>query len=330
MSDALAPWIERALGDLLQQVGHAWLILGPSGLGQFELARALSKAWLCEAMTPKGACGVCASCHTFESQTNPDIFNLMPEEFMLEHGFTLNEKVQKDLDEKKRKPSREIKVEQARDLIEFSQLTRSGGIGKVAMVHPAERMNMVTANTILKTLEEPPEGFRFVLTTQAVHEILPTVRSRCQSYTLPWPRQDESLQWLTTQGLNGKEAQIWLKAAGERPLNALDLAQHSGLAAQDWMKIPKSVAAGESSMLTQLHSAQVVDVLQKLCHDMLARSVGAEGVFFETQSLPKTGSFRALSNWSRDLIQSAKTAEHPFNKGLMLETLVSQAKLAMS
>jgi DNA polymerase-3 subunit delta' len=135
---------------------------------------------------------------------------------------------------------------------------------------------------------------------------------------------------LTTQGLNGTEAQIWLKAAGERPLNALDLAQHSGLAAQDWVKIPKSVAAGEVSMLTQLDSAQVVDVLQKLCHDMLARSVGADGVFFETQSLPQTGSFRALSNWSRDLIQSAKTAEHPFNKGLMLEALVSQAKLAMT
>ena len=329
MSEALAPWIERPLRELLKQVGHAWLILGPSGLGQFELARALSKAWLCEAVTPAGACAQCPSCHTFESQTNPDLFNLMPEEFMLDHGYTLSEKVQKELDDKKRKPSREIKVEQARDLIEFSQLTRSGSIGKVALVHPAERMNTITANTLLKTLEEPPEGFRFVLTTQAVHELLPTIRSRCQSFTLTGPSPEESLTWLTQRGLPETEASVWLKAAGGRPQNALDLAQHSGLGAKDWVKIPKSVAAGDISMLTQLQSADVVDVLQKLCHDMLAVSVGGDGVFFDTQCLPKPGNFRALSDWSRDLMKSAQTADHPFNKGLMLEALVSQAKIAM-
>jgi DNA polymerase-3 subunit delta' len=109
----------------------------------------------------------------------------------------------------------------------------------------------------------------------------------------------------------------------------LDLAQHSGLGAKDWVKIPKSVAAGDISMLTQLQSADVVDVLQKLCHDMLAVSVGGDGVFFDTQCLPKPGNFRALSDWSRDLMKSAQTADHPFNKGLMLEALVSQAKIAM-
>jgi len=330
MSAVIGPWIERPLRELLKQVGHAWLILGPSGLGQYELARALSKAWLCEDVTPNGACGVCPSCHTFESQTNPDLFNLMPEEFMLDHGYTLDEKVQKELDDKKRKPSREIKVDQARDLIEFSQMTRSGGIGKVALVYPAERMNTITANTILKTLEEPPEGFRFVLATQAAHELLPTIRSRCQSYTLSWPTREESLAWLTEQGLQGSDALVWLKAAGGRPQNALDLAQHSGLSAKDWSKIPKSVASGEVSLLTQLQASEMVDVLQKLCHDMLALSVGAEGLFFDTQSLPKPGNFRALSDWSRDLMHSAQSADHPFNKGLMLETLVSQAKIAMT
>ena len=249
---------------------------------------------------------------------------------MLHHGYTLDEKVQKELDDKKRKPSREIKVDQARDLIEFSQMTRSGGIGKVALVYPAERMNTITANTILKTLEEPPEGFRFVLATQAAHELLPTIRSRCQSYTLSWPTREESLAWLTEQGLQGSDALVWLKAAGGRPQNALDLAQHSGLSAKDWGKIPKSVASGEVSLLTQLQASEMVDVLQKLCHDMLALSVGAEGLFFDTQSLPKPGNFRALSDWSRDLMHSAQSADHPFNKGLMLETLVSQAKIAMT
>ena len=58
---ALAPWLQDQLQSLLSQRGHAWLLSGPSGLGQFELALALARAWLCEAPTPQGACGLCGS-----------------------------------------------------------------------------------------------------------------------------------------------------------------------------------------------------------------------------------------------------------------------------
>ena len=56
----LAPWLQTQLKSLLSQRGHAWLLSGPSGLGQFELALALAKTWLCETPTAEGACGVCA------------------------------------------------------------------------------------------------------------------------------------------------------------------------------------------------------------------------------------------------------------------------------
>jgi len=45
---ALSPWLQRPLGELLRQRGHAWLLQGPSGLGQYELGLALAAAWLCE------------------------------------------------------------------------------------------------------------------------------------------------------------------------------------------------------------------------------------------------------------------------------------------
>lgn len=82
-----------------------------------------------------------------------------------------------------------------RDAVEFSQRTSARGRGKVVLIFPADRMNTVTANALLKTLEEPPGDVRFVLATEAAHQLLPTVRSRCldphhamaRSTWMPWP-----------------------------------------------------------------------------------------------------------------------------------------------
>ena len=95
-------------------------------------------------------------------------------------------------DDKKRKPSKEIRVEAMRDAVAFAQRTNARGRGKVVLVYPAERMNNVTANTLLKTLEEPVGDVRFVLASEAAWQLLPTIRSRCLGYTMPWPQADEA------------------------------------------------------------------------------------------------------------------------------------------
>ena len=146
-----APWLTRQLGQLLAQRGHAWLLQGPSGLGQYTLALDLARAWLCEKPTPTGACGHCESCHAIDVRTHADLCVLMPETVMQQRQWPLGEKAQAELDDKKRKPSREIRVDVMRDAIEFSQRTSAWGRGKVVLVFPAERMNAVTANALLKS-----------------------------------------------------------------------------------------------------------------------------------------------------------------------------------
>ena len=329
MSDALAPWLQTQLQSLLTRRGHAWLLQGPSGLGQYELALELARAWLCEQPSEQGACGTCHSCHAVDVRTHPDLCVLLPETLSLELGWPLDEKTQDKLDKKERKPSKEIRVDAAREMVSFTQHTRSGGRTKVVLIYPAERMNAITANTILKTLEEPPGETRFVLASEAAHALLPTIRSRCQVHTLAWPQTDAALAWLETQGLGQGDAKVLLSAAGGRPADARALAAQ-GVPAAQWSALPRALAKGDVSVLADATPAQALDVMQKICHDALALSQGAEPRFFTAEDLP-AGPLRidALSQWSRELMQQARTVEHPFNAGLMLEALVARARAVL-
>ena len=329
MSAGAAPWIDAQATGLLTQRGHAWLLAGPSGLGQYDLALALASAWLCEQPTGKGACGHCGSCHAVAVRTHADLCVLMPEALMLTLGWPLGEKAQAELDNAKRKPSKEIKAEAMREAIEFSQRTSARGRGKVVLVYPAERMNHVTANGLLKTLEEPSGDLKFVLASEAAHQLLPTVRSRCLWHAMAWPQTDAALAWLQGQGVPSAQAGILLRAAGGRPQDALQFFQ-SGRDAAVWQALPAAVARGELAVFKDWSPAQVVDALHKLCHDMLVVLAGAGPRFFEPAQLPKAGSLRALTDWSRALTATSRTVEHPYNAGLMLEALVSQARIALN
>ncbi|WPB59238.1 DNA polymerase III subunit delta' [Xylophilus sp. GOD-11R] len=322
----LPPWIARQLVELLGQRGHARLLQGPSGLGQYPLGLALASAWLCDTPLADGAaCGHCASCHAIEVRTHADLRVLMPEVQMMELGWPLPEKVQAELDDKKRKPSREIRVDAMRDAVEFAQRTDARGRGKVVLVYPAEQMNTVTANALLKTLEEPVGDVRFVLASEAAHQLLPTIRSRCQAHAMAWPEPAEAQAWLQAQGVASTDAIALLRAAGGRPQDALDAAR-SGRDPARWALLPRAVQRGDVSVLADRSPADAIDALQKLCHDLLATRAGAAPRYFAPADLPPPPGWMALARWSKALAASARTADHPFNAGLMLEALVSVAQ----
>lgn len=325
---SMAPWIAGQARTLLAQRGHAWLLQGPSGLGQYPLALALVRAWLCERPGPDGACGTCGSCHAIDVRTHADLAVLMPETLALQLDWPLDEKAQKEIEDKKRKPSKEIRVEAMREAIEFSQRTSASGRGKAVLVYPADRMNHVTANALLKTLEEPPGNVRFVLATEAAHLLLPTIRSRCLGHAMAWPQPQEALDWLQGQGVSPDDAPVLLRAAGGRPEEALALAQ-AGRDAAAWSRLPKAVARGELAALGDSTPAQVIDALQKLCHDLLAVRVGGQPRFFAPADLPPPAPLPALTAWWKELARAQRSAEHPFNAGLMLESLVTRARAAL-
>ena len=331
---SLAPWLQTQLSSLLGQRGHAWHLEGPSGLGQYELALGLVKAWLCEAPTASGACNVCGSCHLVNTHAHPDLAVLMPETVALELGWPLSEEAQKKIDDKERKPSKEIRVEAMRGVVEFVQRTSARGRGMAVLVYPAERMNTITANTLLKTLEEPAGDTRLVLACEATHQMLPTVRSRCQSHAMVWPSEDEALLWLKGE-LAGKPMpddalRTCLRATGGRPTEALAWAR-SGWQAPQWEALPAAMAKGDWSVLAQWSPAQQLDVMQKLCHDLMALASLAAPRFFPISSLPAVAPrWGVLARWSRDLMQAARSVEHPYSVGLMQEAWAARTREVLS
>jgi DNA polymerase III subunit delta' len=323
------PWIAAQTRQLLAQQGHAWLLHGPSGLGQYRLALELARAWLCESPSADGACGLCPSCHAIEVRTHADLCVLMPETIQLELGWPLSEKAQADIDDKKRKASREIRVDAMREAIEFAQRTSARGRGKVVLVYPAEQMNGITANALLKTLEEPPGHVRFVLATESQHQLLPTIRSRCLGHAMSWPEPARAQAWLEAQGLEAQDAASFLMAAGGRPQDVLTL-RASGRKAQDWARFPALMAAGDTAFVRDWPIAELVDSLQKLCHDALCVQQNAAPRFFALKAGKSGPTLAALLQWACALKNSRKTMDHPFNAGLMQEALVDQARTALN
>lgn len=321
----LAPVLARTLHD---QHAHALLLHGPQGVGQFELAMTLAQAWLCEAAAGAAQpCGVCASCHLVQAHSHPDLLVLLPEALQLALGWGAESDDGGSERAGKAKPSQELKVDAVRRAVGFAQTTSARGRCKVVVLHPAERMNGIAANALLKTLEEPSGDARFLLSCAAPDALPPTVRSRCQNVALQLPPAAQAIAWLEAQGV--ADAPVMLAAAGGQPQEALAWAR-DGIAATLWTRLPWIVAQGQTQTFSAWPLARTLDALQKLCHDAACVAVGAEPRYFPAATLPTHAAPSALNAWMRELTRIARRAEHPWNLGLVVESLVQHGRHALS
>jgi len=331
--DQLAlPWLAAPLRRTLEtQRAHALLIHGSGGVGQFELALALAKGWLCEATDrPLGGrpCGRCASCKLVAAQSHPDLLVLVPEAMREALGWDLggNPEGEEAGEGSKRKPSKDIRIEAVRAAIAFATTTSARGHGKVVVVHPAERMNEFAASAFLKTLEEPVGDARFLLCSAAPDSLLATIRSRCQHVLLPMPPTADAAAWLARHGI--AQPGVLLAASGGQPQEALELAAR-GIDAAAWLALPRRIAAGDASALQGWGLATAVDTLQKICHDAAAIACGGAPRYFPPASMVSEANLGALLRWSRELGRVAAEAEHPWSVDLAIESLVGQGREAL-
>lgn len=324
------PWLGPALDAIVREArGHAVLLHGPRGLGQFDLAVVLAQSWLCEGRVPGEArpCGRCASCRLMRAHSHPDLMVLLPEVLREPLGWTSGDDEEPADTDARRKPSREIKVDAVRAAVAFSQRTASRGGAKVVVVHPADAMNAISANTLLKTLEEPPPAVRFVLCCAAPDDLLPTLRSRCQPWRMTAPDAATSAAWLASQGV--ADAPTLLAAAGHEPLTALEWAR-DGVDAKTLRSLAECVRRGDAGALAKWPVPRVVEALMKLAHDCARVGVGAAPRFFDASGLRPPRDAAALGEWLRELARVQRHAEHAWHAPLLIETLVTQGRRALA
>jgi len=326
------PWLAAPLRRGLEtQTAHALLLHAPGGVGQFELAVLLAQGWLCEAdSVPIGErpCGTCASCRLVAAHSHPDLLVLVPEALREGLGWAAAES-EEGGEEKagKKKPSKDIRVEEVRAAIALALTTSSRGRGKAIVIHPAERMNAIAANAFLKTLEEPAGDARFLLCTAAPDALPPTIRSRCQAIALERPTTAVAVAWLREHGVGDPE--VLLAGCGGQPQDVLALVR-LGIDATAWGALPGRVANGDAAALRGWPLPLAVDALQKLCHDAASVATGAEPRYFAASTLPRRApDLGALVRWANALRRVAEFAEHPWNAELGIESLVEQGREAL-
>src|ERR1700748_520770 len=218
---------------------HALLFHGLAGSVKVDFARHLAKGLLCEAPQPEGQpCGHCVACTWFAQGNHPDFRVVCPESLAAENPGSAQASASggesaaesddgKDGSKKTKTLSKEIKIEQVRALLDFCALGSHRGGARVVLLYPAEALNTAAADGLLQTLHEPTEGVCFLLVTQRIDRLLPTVISRCRQWPLAIPDPAAASAWLIEQGIEGgaKQAAQTLAEAGGAPLAALAIAR---------------------------------------------------------------------------------------------------------
>ena len=328
IDDAALPWLAEPAHDIAtRQRGHALLVQGNPGAGVFELALRVARTWLCETAGADAPCGRCTACHLLATNSHPDLRALLPEQVQVDLGWSVGGGDAPEAGDgegkAKKKPSKDIKIEAVRDAIGWTQKSSSRGRAKVLLLFPADAMNLVASNALLKTLEEPPQGVRLLLVAEDAERLLPTLRSRCQRLLFAGPTPEQALAWLQGQGV--ADAPVLLAAAGGHPLAARRLAAE-GFDAAAWTALPRRVADGRWDPPAGAAVARLREVLQKLCHDAMAVAAGAPPRYFPAASLPPAAPWARLSDWSQSLARLARHDEHPFNAPLITDSLLAEAK----
>lgn len=329
---SLYPW-QSAIWNEIWRAGdgampHAVLLHGAAGLGKLAFAEALAKSLLCsERAADHRACGRCDSCRFMAQSAHPDFRYIFPEAEQETSDVAAGDATTG----KEKKGSEYITINQIRALADFVSLTSHQSGQRVTLIAPAEQLNLNAANGLLKMLEEPPAQAIFLLVTNQLSRILPTVRSRCRLVRMPVPTSAEAQRWLAEQGCNDPALNLLL--AGQAPLEALrsaeDLEWHSQRKMFcDALAHPERAdVIGIAESLQKAPAPQVMRWLQTWTYDLMSQKTTAKCRYHADylqpiSNLNKNLQFIDLFVFNRELMDSRRLVHHPLNPKLFWESIL--------
>jgi len=184
-----------------QEMTHAWLFTGPPGSGRSSAAVAFAQALIC----PNQGCATCNECRSASAGSHPDV------EIIRTEGLS-------------------IKVEEIRELLTRVAWAPSMGGWRVVVMEDADRLTESAANALLKAIEEPGTRTVWLLCAPTLHDVLPTIRSRCRHIQLHTPSDEAVTQVLINRdGISPAMAQFAARVSQGHIGRAKYLATHENV-----------------------------------------------------------------------------------------------------
>lgn len=336
---AIYPWQQGAwdqLQHMRERLPHALLFYGAEGTGKTGFIEAFAQSLLCENVRPDGhACGECASCGWFAQQNHPDYRRVRPEALEDEPVAAEGEDADGDKKKSTKSASKEIKIEQIRSLADFMNISTHRQGLRVVVLYPAEALNMPASNALLKTLEEPPPGTVFLLASNSIDRLLPTILSRCRKFALPMPAHDEALAWLQAQGV--PDADSWLREQGGAPLLALAQAESGNREELDvllhLLARPSADAALKAAeRLSKAPLATLVAWVQRWLYDLLSCKLSGTVRYYpryqrELAALAASVHTANVLKAIKGATERRAVADHPLSPKLFVEDMLLEYTL---
>ncbi len=292
------------------RLSHAVLIHESVGSGGAWLANWIAQLLLC--VHPERApCGACPSCQKVGRGQHPDVLRVAPSE-----------------------ESRQIRIEQVRELGQELALTSHQSGYKVAIVTPADALNRFAANALLKTLEEPTGRTVLILVTTLPSRLPPTVLSRCQRLHVRAPTREQAAAWLR-QTRGEADWGAVLDILGDAPLVAAEM--DAALVVQTGREVVQGITDSLAGRLDPVATAERwsktelplrLQCFENWLTKRIQEQFATPGLFTEVGAVPYLqgpetvlnirGLFRLLDG-VRDLKSALET---PINRGLALESLL--------
>jgi DNA polymerase III subunit delta' len=261
-----------------QRISHGLLFSGKEGSGHLALALAFTQYIFCTNRNEADACGVCSSCLKLNKLSHPDFHMVYPiasskdvkvstdavfafREAVIRNPYlTLNDWFS-ELNAENKQPI--ISAEESSDILKKLSYTAYEGGYKVMLIWYPEKMNAVSANKLLKILEEPPDETLFFLVTSAPNQIITTILSRTQMVKVGQ----------IAESTMAKEVQQFYKLSENDALNVARLAEGS------WREVQSIMEEQDEMVALVQHFQSLMRIALKFDAAKMNQWIEQTGVF---------------------------------------------------
>ncbi|MEK4626698.1 MAG: DNA polymerase III subunit delta' [Solibacillus sp.] len=314
----LQPVVIKQLQTIVEKdrLAHAYIFEGEKGTGKRDVVSFFIKLLLCSNLSENVPCETCRNCRRVDSGNHPNIQQVQPD-------------------------GQFIKIDQVRDLIAEMKMTGVEEGKKIYVLHHADKLNVASANMLLKFLEEPDGQVVAILLTEHLQSILPTIRSRCQHIKFAKAPRQSLVQSLVEQGVTNSMAATASMVTNDVD-TALELVKNEQfvLARKTVLKLVETVHQNVHEALLLVHDEwlplfkekeemeQALDLLLFAYRDIVAIKANQQATCtypdmyqrFNEIALHQT--YEKLSRQMQSVLHARANLNRNMNRALLMEQLM--------